>query len=120
MKSYSVYILAGEARTLYIGVTSDLKRRVYEHKHKLNDGFTNRYNICKLVYFESTTEVHAAIQREKRLKWWPREWKIKLIETSNPEWLDLAEDWYAEGMPEEMKSRDSGHSASEDYSRSPE
>jgi putative endonuclease len=87
LKQYYVYILAGKKNgTLYIGITSDLMKRVYEHKNELVEGFTNRYNIKKLVYFEVYEEVEAAIIREKRLKKWRRRWKIKLIEKSNPEW----------------------------------
>ncbi len=74
---------------LYIGVTSDLIKRVYEHKNDLADGFTNKYHIHNLVYFEITEDVNSAISREKQLKKWNRAWKIALIEKNNPEWLDL-------------------------------
>jgi len=90
MKQYYVYILASKRNgTLYIGVTSDLIKRVYEHKNNLIDGFTKEYNIHDLVYFEETNDVHAAITREKQLKKWNRDWKIELIEKNNPEWKDL-------------------------------
>ena len=81
-------------RTLYIGVTNDLTRRVYEHQHKLTDGFTKKYNVSMLVYYEVTTEVQSAIAREKQLKGWRRSKKIDLIEASNPEWVDLSLGWY--------------------------
>lgn len=90
MKSYYVYILASKKNgTLYIGITSDLKRRVYEHKHNLVPGFTKRYSIHKLVYYESTSDVREALLREKRIKKWKREWKIRLIEQHNPHWNDM-------------------------------
>jgi putative endonuclease len=89
-RQYYVYILASQRNgTLYIGVTSDLRKRVYEHKNKLIKGFTEKYNICTLVYFESTKNINSAIQREKRLKKWDRAWKIRLIEKDNHEWRDL-------------------------------
>jgi len=96
MRTYYVYVMASAGRTLYVGVTSDLQRRVIEHKQGVVDGFTKKYQADRLVYFEQTSDVRSAIQREKRLKWWPRKWKVKLIETTNPEWKDLAEDWYDE------------------------
>ena len=81
-------------RTLYIGVTNDLTRRVYEHQHKLTDGFTKKYNVTMLVHYEVTTDVQSAIAREKQLKGWRRSKKIDLIEASNPEWVDLFLGWY--------------------------
>ena len=91
MKTYYVYILASQKRgTLYIGVTNDLIRRIEEHKAKEVDGFTKKYNVSTLVYFESTNDVESAISREKVLKHWNREWKINLIESVNPEWKDLS------------------------------
>ncbi len=75
--------------TIYIGVTSNLIKRVYEHKNKLVDGFTNKYSIDNLVYYEITNEITTAIEREKQLKNWRRQWKINLIEKDNPEWKDL-------------------------------
>jgi putative endonuclease len=87
---YYIYILASKKNgVLYIGVTNNLLRRVYEHKHNLCKGFTRQYNVHKLVYFEQTDDVYAAIQREKQLKKWKREWKISLIEEFNHEWNDL-------------------------------
>ncbi len=96
MKNYYIYIMSSISRTLYTGITNDLERRVYEHKHKLLPGFTSRYNITRLVYYELTNEVHEAISREKQIKSWRRSKKIKLIETMNPNWRDLAEDWCQE------------------------
>lgn len=93
MKSYYVYMLASKRNgTLYIGVTSDLARRVYEHKNDLIEGFTKRYGVHMLVHFEEGNDVVSAIEREKQLKSWHRQWKIKLIEKTNPEWKDLYED----------------------------
>lgn len=89
-----VYIMTNRSRTLYTGVTNDLRRRVYEHKHKLVPGFTEKYNITRLVYFEETPNVQAALAREKQIKGWLRAKKIALIEDANPEWRDLSEGWY--------------------------
>jgi putative endonuclease len=89
-RTFYVYILASKiGGTLYIGVTNDLIRRVAQHKAKLAEGFTKKYGVDRLVYFECFEDVEAAIHREKRLKKWPREWKIKLIEEKNPDWIDL-------------------------------
>jgi putative endonuclease len=89
-RSYYVYILASKiGGTLYIGVTNDLIRRVAEHRLKLAEGFTKRYDVARLVYFECFDEIEQAIHREKRLKKWPRAWKISLIEKDNPDWNDL-------------------------------
>ena len=93
MKNCYVYILSNKSKTLYIGVTNDLQRRIYEHKHKLIDGFTKKYNLTSLVYFETFNNMQDAIQREKQLKNWHREWKINLIESINPGWKDLSEDF---------------------------
>jgi putative endonuclease len=90
MKNYYVYILASKRNgTLYIGVTNDLTRRVYEHKNDLVHGFSNKYQTHLLVYFEITTNIESAIVREKNLKKWKREWKLGIIEKNNPEWKDL-------------------------------
>ena len=77
-------------------MTNDLERRIYQHKHKLINGFTQKYNITRLAYFEETTDVNAAIQREKEIKGWRRSKKIALIKSANPTWKDLAEDWFYE------------------------
>ena len=96
MKNNYVYILASKRNgTLYTGVTNDLERRLYEHKHKLIDGFTSKYNVGMLVFFESTGNINAAISREKQIKGWTRAKKIALIESSNPEWKDLSDAWLA-------------------------
>jgi putative endonuclease len=93
MKEYYVYILTNHAdRLLYIGVTNDLKRRIYEHKNGICEGFTSTYHIDKLVYYEICHNAEDAIRREKQLKKWRREKKIALIEKMNPRWNDLAED----------------------------
>ena len=87
---YYVYILTNKHnKVLYIGVTNDIVRRVYEHKNKLIDGFTKKYNVNKLIYVEMTTDVSAALSREKELKGWTRAKKIALIETQNPEWKEI-------------------------------
>ncbi len=89
-KSYYVYILASKKNgTLYIGVTNNLIRRVFEHKKKYTKGFTKKYKVDKLVYFEQTESIASAIGREKQLKTWLRKWKIELIDSFNPEWNDL-------------------------------
>ena len=94
MKDYYVYIMTNKSRTLYTGVTGNLIRRVYEHKQKFVAGFTKRYNITKLVYYQTTNSIEAAIAREKQIKGWSRKKKIGLIESQNPEWEDLSKDWY--------------------------
>lgn len=88
--TYYVYILANKPHgTLYVGVTNNLIRRIYEHKNKLVEGFTERYNINLLVWYEVSASVESAIAFEKKLKRWRRDWKIELIENKNPKWLDL-------------------------------
>jgi putative endonuclease len=94
MSQAYIYILSNFSRTLYVGVTSDLSRRVNQHKHKLITGFTSKYNISELVYYETTDDMYVAIQREKQLKGWKRERKIALVESMNPDWLDLSDGWY--------------------------
>lgn len=89
---YFVYMLTNQNNTvLYTGVTNNLKRRLYEHQHNLVDGFTKKYNVHKLVYFDSTTDVRSAIEREKQIKGWSRAKKNALINEFNPEWKDLTE-----------------------------
>lgn len=92
---YYVYIMTNRSGTLYVGVTNDLERRMYEHKNKLVPGFTSRYRITRLVYFEETSDIESAIEREKQIKGWRREKKTALIESSNPQWKDLSLDWYS-------------------------
>ena len=92
---YYVYILASKIRgTLYIGITNDLQQRVYEHKTGVKKGFSQKYKVNQLMYFETFQNVNEAIEREKNMKKWKRDWKIKLIEKENNKWLDLAEGWY--------------------------
>lgn len=93
MKHYYVYIMTSSTGTLYTGMTNNLERRVYEHKNKLIDGFTKKYNITRLVYFEVFGDVRDAIVREKQIKSWRRSKKIDLIKSMNPEWQDLSEEW---------------------------
>ena len=93
MNQYYVYILASKRNgTLYIGVTNSLTKRVYEHKNNVVPGFTSKYHVHKLVYYEATENVESAIVREKQMKKWKRDWKIELIESRNPEWNDLYND----------------------------
>ncbi len=94
--TYYVYILTNwNDKVMYIGVTNDLERRLYEHKNGLADGFTKRYNVHKLVCFEQTGDVRTAIAREKQLKGWSRDKKNALVEAVNPAWRDLSENWNA-------------------------
>jgi len=96
MRNYFVYILASKSKVLYIGITNNLEYRVYTHKNKLNDGFTAKYNVNRLVFYEEFKYVYDAIAREKQLKNWHREWKNNLIESINPDWKDLSEGWYGD------------------------
>jgi len=92
-KQYYVYILTNKSNeVLYIGVTNDLIRRIFEHKNKLVKGFTEKYNLTKLVFYETTNEIESAIMREKQLKNWHRQWKINLITEFNSRWEDLSDD----------------------------
>ncbi len=97
-RCYYVYILSSRSGVLYTGVTRDLQRRVYQHKTGTIQGFTARFSVIRLVYFESTPDVRAAIAREKVIKGWTRERRVRLIESVNAPWLDLAADWFP-GMP---------------------
>ena len=94
MKQYYVYIMTNRSKTLYTGVTNNLMRRVYEHKNKMVEGFTRKYNINRLVYFEEANDVQSAITREKHIKGWLRNKKITLIESVNPKWENLSEGWF--------------------------
>ncbi len=91
-KAYAVYILTNESGTLYVGVTSALAERVAQHRLGFADGFTKKYRIHRLVYYETTPDVHVALEREKQIKRWRREKKIALVRTQNPKWRDLASD----------------------------
>jgi putative endonuclease len=93
-KQYYVYIMTNKSGTLYTGMTSNIKKRVYDHKNKLIPGFTEKYNINRLVYYETFDDVYSAIAREKTIKGWLRKKKIELIQKTNPDWKDLARDWY--------------------------
>ncbi len=106
---YFTYIVASRSRTLYVGVTGDLLRRVFEHKLKLRPGFTAKYNCNRLVWFERFGEVSAAIQREKELKGWIRAKKVALIQLANPTWEDLSEGWYPH-LSAQLASRKAGPS----------
>ena len=86
-------MLANKVRMLYTGITNDLERRVWEHKNHQTAGYTKKYDITRLVYYESTTDVLSAITREKQIKGWLRKKKIALIESMNPDWQDLSKDW---------------------------
>ena len=91
---YFTYIVASRSLTLLIGMTSDLQRRIFEHKRKQHEGFSATYNCDRLVWFERFVEVYEAISREKQLKGWTRAKKIALIKETNPTWIDLSEEWY--------------------------
>ena len=95
MAQYHVYIMTGRSDTLYTGVINNLERRVYEHKHGVIKGFTKKYNLTMLVYYETTDDVRSAISRERQIKGWLRSKKIALIESTNPQWRDLSEGWSA-------------------------
>jgi len=91
---YYVYILVNSTGTLYTGVTNDLERRMYEHRHGLMGGFTSRYKVARLLYYEVSDDVRSAIAREKEIKGWRREKKLALIDSANPKWVDLSEGWF--------------------------
>ncbi len=94
MKQYYVYIMTNKSRTLYTGVTNNLERRTIEHKNLQVEGFTKKYKTTKLVYYEATNDVTAALKREKQIKGWLRKKKVALIESVNPGWKDLSEEWF--------------------------
>ena len=93
MKNYWVYIMSGRTRTLYVGVTNDIERRTYEHRNKSVPGFTSKYGLDRLVYFEEHADIRDAIEREKQIKSWRREKKVALIKSLNPRWRDVSLDW---------------------------
>ena len=101
-RAYFAYIVASLSHTLYVGVTGNLRKRTFEHKWKEHDGFTEKYNCDRLVWFEVFQDVGKAIAREKQLKGWRREKKIALIEKSNPAWIDLSREWF-EVEPADLK-----------------
>jgi len=94
MKQYYVYIMSSRSGTLYTGMTNNLLRRVYQHKNKTNEGFTKKYDVTRLVYFEVHFDVHAAIAREKEIKGRKRSKKLALIRSMNPKWCDLSDGWF--------------------------
>ena len=94
MRQYYVYILSSKTRRLYVGMTNDLSRRLQQHRDRSVDSFTSRYSIDRLVYYEESDDVHAAIEREHQIKAWRREKKVALIESVNPLWRDLAVDGF--------------------------
>jgi putative endonuclease len=95
MNDYCTYIITNKLRgVLYIGVTNNLERRIIEHKNKIIEGFSTKYNLGRLVYYDVSSDIEAAILREKQLKKWDRNWKIKLIEENNPNWDDLSQDLF--------------------------
>ena len=96
--------MTNKSKTLYTGVTNDIQRRVFEHKNKLIKGFTKRYNITRLVYCESSNNIEDAIRREKQIKGWLRSRKIALVETGNPQWDDLSEEWFGLSTRPDKKS----------------
>ena len=113
IKRYYVYILASLSGTLYIGITSNLEKRMFDHKEGLIEGFTKKYEVHRVVYFESYDDVRTAINREKQLKRWRREKKVALIERINPSWRDLARDWYESSGPS-TRAPESGALAQDD------
>jgi len=94
MKKYYVYIMTNGSGTLYTGMTNDLLRRVWEHKDQSNPGFSRKYRTRRIIYFEETGDVRAAIEREKQIKGWVRKKKVELVETVNPKWEDLSREWF--------------------------
>lgn len=105
MSQYYVYILSSPSHVLYIGVTNDLARRVFEHRHKQVPGFTCRYNVTRLVHFEGTSDVRSAIAREKEMKAWRRSKKVAPIDASNPGWADLSGGWFEDENPRRQTPR---------------
>jgi len=100
MKQYYVYIMASKRNgTLYIGLTNNLLRRIYEHKNDIIEGFTKKYSVHNLVYYERHNDVNRAINREKQMKKWERQWKINLIQKTNPQWKDLYHELYGHNGP---------------------
>ena len=113
LSQYYVYIMSSYKGTLYTGVTNDLERRVYEHRHKLVPGFTKKYNVSRLVYWQASESLESARAREKEIKGWRRSKKVELIEELNPYWSDLAHVWTKDSQPPQAlrpdQNRDSGN-----------
>lgn len=105
-RTYYVYILTNRSGTLYTGVTATLRGRIWQHKTKQVEGFTKRYHIDRLIYYETFCDIWSAISREKQIKGWLRHKKLDLIATLNPGWLDLSEGWYT---PEQLRKHDDEH-----------
>ncbi len=103
MPGYFVYILSNKSRMLYVGVTNNLARRLFEHREKFVPGFAERFGLKRLVYFEAAESVEAAISREKQIKGWVRRKKTALIHSVNPEWSDLSNDWMPPGLPDALR-----------------
>jgi|HubBroStandDraft_6_1064221.scaffolds.fasta_scaffold286619_1 putative endonuclease len=97
-RTYCVYIMSNSSKMFYVGVTNDLERRIFEHKEKLITGFTRKYNLFKLVYFEPFGDIRAAIRREKQIKGWLRSRKVALVESVNSSWSDLADSHFKSGV----------------------
>ena len=112
MSQYYVYIMSSYRGTLYTGVTNDLERRVYEHRHKLVPGFTEKYNVSRLVFWQASESLESARAREKEIKGWRRSKKVELIEEPNPYWSDLSTRWIEDSQPPQALrpdwDRDSG------------
>jgi putative endonuclease len=104
-RCYFVYFMCNESRMLYVGVTNDLRKRVFQHKSRLIPGFTQRYNLYKLVNFEMFGDIRAAIAREKQFKGWLHSKKVALINAKNPQWKDLAESWFTNSSKSKAPSR---------------
>jgi putative endonuclease len=104
MRQYYVYIMASLSRTLYTGMSNDLRRRVHQHRNGLVSGFTSRYNVARLVYAEAFEDVRDAVAREKQIKGWLRSKKMALVESVNPEWEDLSEAWFPAEQDPSLRS----------------
>ena len=104
MRQYYVYIMTNKSGTLYTGLTNNLERRMYEHKEKLLKGFSEKYNISRLVFYEAFSDIRSAISREKQIKGWVRSKKIEIIELMNPGWKDLSDEWVMEGYNDGIAS----------------
>jgi putative endonuclease len=102
--SYYVYIMTNRAGTLYTGMTNDIKRRAYEHKHHTFEGFTSRYRVDRLVYYEALSSFGKAESRERQIKGWLRRKKVELIDSANPLWVDLSDGWYLESPDPSLRS----------------